>query len=228
MWEGHEVGGDGVRGLGLPRVDVHLPRLRVLASSEGCRQNPQCLWGVEGSIPPANRSRASLLGGSWPVAIRIYREPGGCLCGACIHGTCPVCGSGGGWTISGASGAPQETLSWGARSCGGHGLSAWSQGLLDRRGRGLNGGTSVHSSIKLGAYAGRFTNLNLAEMNNPSPNLTTFYLDTPIVGPILDPLEWWNQCVQHMIRVEEVWEIGVGSRNDSRTKNSRCSCNQRI
>ena len=50
-------------------------------------------------------------------------------------------------------------------------------------GEGLSGRTSVHSGIKLSAYAGRFTNISLAGMNNPSPNLTTVYLDTPLVGP---------------------------------------------
>ena len=53
----------------------------------------------------------------------------------------------------------------------------------------LSDGISVHVSIKLGAYAGRFTNLNLAGMNNPRPNLTTVYLDTPLVGPTPEPLE---------------------------------------
>ena len=58
-------------------------------------------------------------------------------------------------------------------------------------GEGLSGGNySVHSGIKLGAYAGRLDNLNLSGMNNPSPNLTTVYLDTPLVGPTLDPLEY--------------------------------------
>ena len=67
---------------------------------------------------------------------------------------------------------------------------------LDRReiqigeGEGLSGGTSVHSSIKLGAYACRFTNISLAGMNNSSPNLTTIYLDTPLVGPTPEPLEY--------------------------------------
>ena len=37
----------------------------------------------------------------------------------------------------------------------------------------LSGGNSVHSRIKLGAYTGRFTNISLEEMNNPSSNLTT-------------------------------------------------------
>ena len=38
-------------------------------------------------------------------------------------------------------------------------------------GEGLSGGnSSVHISIKLGAYAGRLANLNPAGMNNPSPN----------------------------------------------------------
>ena len=59
-----------------------------------------------------------------------------------------------------------------------------------REGEGLRGGTSVHISIKLGAYAGRFTNLSLVGMNKPSPNLTTVYLDTPIVGPTPEPLEY--------------------------------------
>ena len=46
---------------------------------------------------------------------------------------------------------------------------------------GLSAGNySVHSSIKLGAYAGRLANLNLAGINNPGTNLTTVYLYTPI------------------------------------------------
>ena len=57
-----------------------------------------------------------------------------------------------------------------------------------REGGGLSGGARVHSSIKLGAYAGTFTNISLAGMNKPSPNLTTFYLDTPLVGLTPDPL----------------------------------------
>ena len=59
-----------------------------------------------------------------------------------------------------------------------------------REGVGLSGGTSVHSSIKFGAYADRSTNLSLAGINNPSPNLTTVYLDNPLVGPIPEPLEY--------------------------------------
>ena len=56
-------------------------------------------------------------------------------------------------------------------------------------GGGLSGGNSiVQSSIKLGAYEGRLANLDLAGMNNPSPNLTTVYLDTHLVGPTLDTL----------------------------------------
>ena len=53
----------------------------------------------------------------------------------------------------------------------------------------LSVGTSVNS-IKLGADAGRFNHLNLAEMNKPSPNLTTVYLDTPLVGPTPELLEY--------------------------------------
>ena len=49
---------------------------------------------------------------------------------------------------------------------------------------------SVHSNIKVGAYAGRLANLNLSGMNNPSPNLNTVYLDTPLVGPTPEPLEY--------------------------------------
>ena len=60
-----------------------------------------------------------------------------------------------------------------------------------RAGEGLSGGSlSVTSTLNLGAYAGRLDNLNLAEINNPSPNLTTTYLDTPLVGPTLEPLEY--------------------------------------
>ena len=52
----------------------------------------------------------------------------------------------------------------------------------------MSGGTSVNSSLNLGAYAGRLDNLNLAGINNHSPNLTTVYLDTPLVGPTPEPL----------------------------------------
>ena len=50
-------------------------------------------------------------------------------------------------------------------------------------------GTSVHSDINLGAYECGFTNLRLAGMNKPIPNLTTVYLDAPLVGPTPEPLE---------------------------------------
>ena len=59
-----------------------------------------------------------------------------------------------------------------------------------REGGGLSGGTSVNSFSKLGAYADRFNHINLSRMNNLSPNLTTVYLDTPLVGPTPDPLEY--------------------------------------
>ena len=56
---------------------------------------------------------------------------------------------------------------------------------------GLSGGpSSINVSIKLGAYAGRLANLNLAGYITPSPNLTTVYLDTPLVGPTPEPLEY--------------------------------------
>ena len=55
----------------------------------------------------------------------------------------------------------------------------------------MSGGpSSVNNSIKVGAIAGRIANLHLAGINNPSPNLTTVYLDTPLVGPTLEPLEY--------------------------------------
>ena len=57
-------------------------------------------------------------------------------------------------------------------------------------GEGMSGVNSVNSSFKLVAYAGRLDNLNLAGINNPSPNLTTVYIDTPLVGPTPDPLEY--------------------------------------
>ena len=57
-------------------------------------------------------------------------------------------------------------------------------------GEGLSGGTSIHSIIQLGAYAGRLNNFNLEGMNNHIPNLNTFYLDTLLVGPTPEPLEY--------------------------------------
>ena len=54
----------------------------------------------------------------------------------------------------------------------------------------MSSGTSVNSSIKLGAYASILANINLAGINNLSPNLTTVYLGTPLVGPTQEPLEY--------------------------------------
>ena len=59
-----------------------------------------------------------------------------------------------------------------------------------RGGGGGSGGTIVNSRMKVGTYAGRFTNLSLAGMNNPSPNLTIVYLDTLFVVPTPDLLEY--------------------------------------
>ena len=53
----------------------------------------------------------------------------------------------------------------------------------------MSGGTIINS-IELGTYMGRFTNHKLSGMNNPIPNLTTVYLDTPLVGPTPKPLEY--------------------------------------
>ena len=60
-----------------------------------------------------------------------------------------------------------------------------------REGEGLSGGnSSVHSTIKLGAYTGRLANIKLEGMNNLSPNLTTVHLDSPLVVLTPDPLEY--------------------------------------
>ena len=56
-------------------------------------------------------------------------------------------------------------------------------------GGGLSGRTSVNI-IQLGAYAGRFTNINIVGMNNLSPTLTAVYLYTPLLGPTPEPLEY--------------------------------------
>ena len=58
-----------------------------------------------------------------------------------------------------------------------------------REGGVLSDSTSLTSFSKLGDYAGRFNNNNLARMNNPSPNLTNVCLDTPLVGPTPEPLD---------------------------------------
>ena len=54
---------------------------------------------------------------------------------------------------------------------------------------GLSNETIINS-IKVGAYAGRLNHINLVGMNKLIPNLTTVYLDTPLVGPTPDPLEY--------------------------------------
>ena len=60
-----------------------------------------------------------------------------------------------------------------------------------RTGEEICGGNlSLNSSLNLGAYASRLDNINLVGINNHSPNLTTVYLDNPLVGPTLDPLEY--------------------------------------
>ena len=57
-------------------------------------------------------------------------------------------------------------------------------------GGGLSGSTSLNISLKLGAYAGRLASLHLTGNINPSPNLTTVYLDTPLVGHTPEPLKY--------------------------------------
>ena len=60
--------------------------------------------------------------------------------------------------------------------------------LLLGEGEVLSGGpSSVNISIKLGDFVCRLAHLNLAGINNPSRNLTTVYLDTPILGPHRGP-----------------------------------------
>ena len=63
MLEGHEVGGDGVRGLGLTGVNVCPLGLRALASLEGGGRTPQRLRDVNGYVPPDNQLSAYLRGG---------------------------------------------------------------------------------------------------------------------------------------------------------------------
>ena len=63
--------------------------------------------------------------------------------------------------------------------------------LLGEDGGGFSGGNlSINIFSKSGGYSGRFDNLipSIARMNNPSPNLTNFYLDTPPTGPTPGPL----------------------------------------
>ena len=64
---------------------------------------------------------------------------------------------------------------------------------IGEEGEGLSGGNySLNVFSKLGACADRFKNLSpsIARMNNHSPSLTNPYLDTPLVGPTPDPLEY--------------------------------------
>ena len=67
-----------------------------------------------------------------------------------------------------------------------------------RAGEGISGTLSVTSSLNLGSYTGRLDNLNLAGMKNPSPNLTTMYLDTPLVVPTPEPLEYVPSRYSHV------------------------------
>ena len=59
-------------------------------------------------------------------------------------------------------------------------------------GKGLSDGTSVTILSKLGAYTGRFNNLSpcIARMNNHIPSLTNVYLNTTLMGPMPDTLEY--------------------------------------
>ena len=58
--------------------------------------------------------------------------------------------------------------------------------------------SSVNISITLGAYAGILANLNLSGIINPNPNLTTVYLDTPLVVPTPEPLEYVPSRYSHV------------------------------
>ena len=60
-----------------------------------------------------------------------------------------------------------------------------------KNGEGLSGNNLIINSFsKLGSYAGIFDNLSpsISRMNNPSPSLDHVYLDTPQLGPTMDPL----------------------------------------
>ena len=64
---------------------------------------------------------------------------------------------------------------------------------LREDGEGFSGGSlSINSFIKLCTYAGIFDNIipSIVRMNNPIPSLTNVYLDTPLVVPTPDPLEY--------------------------------------
>ena len=64
---------------------------------------------------------------------------------------------------------------------------------LGKDGEGLRGGNlSINGFSKLGTYTGRLDIFSptIARMNNYSPSLTNFYLDTPPVGPTLEPLDY--------------------------------------
>ena len=77
------------------------PGLRGLVIGYGGGRTSQRPLRSQGFVSSANRSIAYLRGGSRLDAICVYRGPGGVLCGACVHSLHPVCGSGGGQTLSG-------------------------------------------------------------------------------------------------------------------------------
>ena len=191
MREGREVGRDGVRGIGLPEVDVLPPRTARLGFFGGRRTDPSassrrqriCPPLITGREPPleevldwlqlaytADRSGAYVAPASTVLAQSTVAEGDELflLLLAHLRRRYPE--------VYGPAVAVSQ-----APEC---------RDLQIGEGEGLSGGTSVHNSIKLGTYAGRFTNLSLAGMDNTSPNLTTVYLDTPIVGTTSEPLEY--------------------------------------
>ena len=119
----------------------------------------------------------------------IYRGPSRCLCGACVYVLSQSAVAEGGELFPALMAHLRRRYPEVYSSAVATYHAPDRREIQIREGGGLSGGARVHSSIKLGAYAGTFTNISLAEMNNPIPNLTTFYLDTPLMGPTLDPLE---------------------------------------
>ena len=128
----------------------------------------------------------------------LHRVPGGGLCGACVHGPCPVHGSGGGRDLSCLIQTPSDTVSVGVRSCGsscvGLGRDPANRDVhLGEDGVGLGIGNLTNDEFSdLGTYVGRFNNLipSTARINNLGSNLTNAYLDTSPSGPTPEPSEY--------------------------------------
>ena len=185
MQEFREVGGYRVCGLGFPGVDVRPPGLHVLASSDRPLNVFEASVGMfpllTGQEPTfkkaldwfqfaytADRAGAYVVPASRVLAQSVVAEGGELFPALLAHLRRQYLEMYG----------PVVAMGWAPER----------REIQIGERKGLSGGTGVHSSIKLVTYAGRFTNISLAGINKPSPNLTTVYLDTPIVGPALEPL----------------------------------------